>query len=417
MTRHAVAIADLPSEFKSLFDKRIEPVRKEAEGLCDKVQDWLTDIKDTGSKLLRENVEEDAKEASKSSISSADKFGRKIIDLVEGVKPPNEMTYDDLVDYTNGLRNLQSQIVHAASIWIPKLPLQLKRTIRELEAKMKLLGFSVNSLENHVGGKHRQVDKLEKIIEDSKLLVNLHQDLRDLDAAIKTHEEIIGKLLVEIEGVNQAIEQLDLMDISRTIVEQKERLQSLRNQISEIFQPLEKPVEKLLKTTDSKNGLITSDALETLRRYLNDPAGAIETQVNPSDLRSALQALRNVLTAGSIELKESRVRNALKSVSEICTSDRIGSLGQAYHQLRLEHDATLSSRETVETTDKKRELENRRQLVVKEKSRLDSDLQVLQSRRIELALRISRLRTDLEERSRSTAGEEIEILDDNEKRA
>ncbi len=417
MTRHTVAIADLPSEFKSLFDKRIEPVRREAEGLCSKVQDWLTDIKDTGSKLLRENVEEDAEEASKSSISSADKFGQKIIDLVEGVKPPNEMTYDDLVDYTNALRNLQSQIVHAASIWIPKLPLQLKRTIRELEAKMKLLGFSVNSLENHVGGKHRQVDKLEKIIEDSKQLVVLHQDLKDLDGAIKTHEENIGKLLVETRDVNQAIEQLDLSDISRRMTEQEKRLQSLRTQISEIFQPLEKPVEKLLKTTDSKNGLITSTALETLRHYLNDPADAIEVQKNSSQLRSALQALQNVLIAGSIELKESRVRNALKSISEICTTDRIETLRQSYHQLRLEHDATLSSKEAVETTEKKRELENRKQLAAKEKSRLNSDLQTLQSRRDELALRISRLKADLEERSRSTAGEDIEILDDNEKHA
>jgi chromosome segregation ATPase len=414
MTRRTVAVVDLPTLFKSLFDKRIEPVRREAEGLCRKVQDGLDLIKDTGTKLLKENIAEDLKEASKSSISSSDKFGRKIIDLVEGVKPPTEMTYDDLIDYTNALRNFQSQIVNAASIWVPKLPLQLKGTIRELEAKMKLLGYSVNSLENHVGGKHRQVDKLEKILEDSRLLVSLYQDVKDLDAAIRTHEENAEKLEAERQNIDRLIKELDLHDISKRMIEQEKQLESLRNQISEVFHPLEKPMEKLLKTVDSKNGLLTSDAQDTLQHYLNDPVEAVENeQSNFSRLRSALEALRNVLKRGSIELKESRVRNALKTISEIGSSNNLEILSQSYRQLQLEHHTTSSSREAIEIAHKRRELESQKQHITNERSRLDSDLQTLQSRRNELSLRFSRIRTDLEKRSKSIAGEDVEILQDS----
>jgi cell division protein FtsL len=418
MTRRMVSVEDLPALFKSLFDKRIEPVRREAEGLCRKVQDGLALIGDTGTKLLEENIAEDVKEKSKSSISSADKFGRKVVDMVEGVKPPAEMTYDSLIDYTNALRNFQSQIVKAASVWIPKLPLQLKGTIRELEAKMKLLGYSVKSLENHVGGKHRQVDRLEKILEDSNVLVSLYQDMKDLDAIIKTHQEKAEKLETERQNINRLIEELDSHDISKRILGQKKDLEHLRNEISGVFQPLQKPVEKLLKTVDSKKGLLTSEAQDTLQHYLKDPVEAVENEQGDfAGLRSALVGLQNVLTSGSIELKESRVRNALKSISEISSSNTLDILRQSYRQLHLEYQTMSSSREAVEIKNKRRELESQKQQVSVERSRLDSDLRTLQFRRNELSLRFSRLKTDLEKRSKSIAGEDVEILQDTENSA
>jgi chromosome segregation ATPase len=199
------------------------------------------------------------------------------------------------------------------------------------------------------------------------------------------------------------------------MIEEEKNLDSLRNHISEVFQPLEKPVEKLLKTTDSKKGLLTSEAQETLQLYLNDPVTAVENEKESfTRLRSALEALRNVLNSGAIELKESRVRNALKRISEICLSSNLETLRQSYHRLQLEHYMTSSSKEAVEIFDKRSKLEKQKQQVTNDRSRLDSDLGVLQSRRYELSLRLSRLKTDLEDRSNLVAGEEIEILQDRE---
>jgi len=413
MTRRQVAVDDLPSLFESLFDKRIDPIRNEAEGLCDKTQDWLNEVKNTASKLLKENIEEND-DTSKSSISSADKFGHKIINLVEAVEAPKEMTYNNLVAYTNTLRNFQSQIVNAASIWIPRLPLQLKGTIRELETKMKLLGHSVNSLENHVSGKHRQVDKLEKILEDSKLLSSLHSELNDLDSAIKRNEENTAKLDTETDNIEQEINKLGASEISRNIAEQETQLRNLCNQISEIFEPLEKPIEKLSKTVDSKKGLLPSEALDILQRYVHDPVGAVQNEeVNLTRLRPALESLRNVLAAGAIELKQSRVKNALKSISEISSGSSLMTLRQSYRQLQIEHHATSSSKGAMEIAARKAELDNRKQQMTNQRSTLGSDLKVLKARRSELSLRISRLKTDLEDRSKKSVGEEIGILEDS----
>ncbi len=413
MTRRQVTLDDLSSLFESLFNKRIDPIRNESEELCNKTQDWLDEVKNAATKLLKENVDEND-DTSKSSISSADKFGHRIINLVQAVEVPKEMTYNNLVAYTNTLRNFQSQIVNAASIWIPRLPLQLKRTIRELEAKMKLLGHSVNSLENHVSGKHRQVDKLEKILEDSRLLSNLYSELNDLDSTIKANEEDTAKLDIETGNIEQEIKKLDASEISGKITEQENQLRSLRNQILEIFEPLQKPIEKLSKTVDSRKGLLPSEALDILQRYVDDPVGATQNEeVNIVRLRSALESLRNVLASGRIELKQSRVKNALKSISEISSGSTLMTLRQSCRQFQIEHHATLSSKEAMEIAASKAKLENRKQQIASQRSTLGSDLKVLGARRSELSLRISRLKNDLEGRSRTTAGEDIEILEDS----
>lgn len=414
MGRRQVAVADLPSYFKSLIKKQVEPVRREAEDLCKKAQDWMDEIKNTGTKLLKENVDEVGEEISKSSISSADKFGQKIIDLVDAVKMPSEMTYNALVDYTNTLRNFQSQIVNAGKIWIPRLPLKLKRTIRELEAKMRLLGHSIGSLENHVSDKHRQLDRLERITEDSESLCNLHKELQDLDSSIMLCEDEALKLDAENSEIDKSIKQLELSEVSKKIAEEENQLQNLRSQISEIFQPLQKPIEKILKTSDSKKGLVTSESLAILQHYVNDPVDAVQgEQMGFARLRSALEALRNVLGAGGIDLKESRIRNALKTISEICSSMNLETLRESYAQLQLQHHASLSSKEAISMAEKRRDLENRRQKVINERSRLDLDIQDLRTRRRELSLRVARLKVDLEERIESTGEGALEIVLDN----
>jgi hypothetical protein len=410
MTRRIVTFADLPSFLRSRFNREIEPVRKESEEHCSGLQDILNDVGETGRKLLREKVEEEAKEASKSSISSADKFGRKIVDLVEGAKAPCEMSYDSMVRYTNALRNFQSQIVNAASIWIPRLPLSLKKTVRELEVKMKLLGYSVNSLENHVGGKHRQVDRLERIILDSESLAGLEKELNDLETSIHEREDNSRKLDEEEDSINLKVDKLDSTDVSRRLTEQERQLGDLRNRISGVFEPLQKPVEKVLKTTDSKNGLLGSREQEILQHYLGDPTSAVENEDDFGPLRSSLGTLRRILTAGSIELKESRVRNALRSISEICSTKNLEELRAEYRRQEIEYNASQSSNEIVELIMKRRELEQRKEKIGAERSRLTSDLEELEGRRSELLLRISRLVTDLEERVKSAGKEELEIV-------
>ncbi len=412
MARRTVAIADLPSLFESLLERRITPTRRGSEGLCRKVQEGLADVKDTATKLLRENVMGEADEASKASISSADRLGQKIIDLVGNLEAPKEVTYNALVGYVKALRMFQSQVVNAASVWIPRLPIGLKGVIRELEARMKLLGFSVNSLENHLSGKHRHVDKLEKMIEDSKSLVSLDRELRDLDRTVGSHEKEKEKLDEDKRKIDQAIKELDEHEVSKQIIEQKKQLHNICNQISQLFQPLKKPIEKLLKTADSKNGLLTSNVRDTLQRYLNDPVDAVENEEGDfNDLRSALDTLRNMLASGSVELKESRVRNALRSISEIGSGSTLETLHKAYRQLVLQHRRSSSSGEARDIDKKRRELESRNQQVTGERSRIGSDLESLRSRRNELNLRISCLKADLEERSRLIAGEEVDILD------
>lgn len=410
MTRRTVTFADLPSFLRSRFNKEIEPVRKESEEHCSGLQDILTDVGETGRKLLREKAEEEAKEASKSSISSADKFGRKIIDLVEGTKAPVEMSYDSMVRYTNALRNFQSQIVNAASIWIPRLPLSLKKTVRELEVKMKLLGYSVNSLENHVSGKHRQVDRLERIIIDSESLASLEKELNDLETSIHEREDNSRKLDEEENSIHLKADKLDSTDVSRRLTEQERQLGDLRNRISGVFEPLQKPVEKVLKTTESKNGLLGSHEQEILQHYLGDPTSAVENEDDFGPLRSSLGTLRRILIAGSIELKESRVRNALRSISEICSTKNLEELRAEYRKQEIEYNASQSSNEIVELIMKRRELEQRKEKIGAERSRLTSDLEESEGRRSELLLRISRLVRDLEERVKSAGKEELEIV-------
>ena len=58
----------------------------------------------------------------------------------------------------------------------------------------------------------------------------------------------------------------------------------------------------------------------------------------------------------------------------------------------------------------RRELEQRKEKIGAERSRLTSDLEELKGRRSELLLRISRLVTDLEERVKSAGKEELEIV-------
>jgi predicted nucleic acid-binding Zn-ribbon protein len=177
-----------------------------------------------------------------------------------------------------------------------------------------------------------------------------------------------------------------------------------------LFRPLEKPVEKLLKLSEREKQRLNPTAAANLSDYVTDPVEKLSrSNINYSELESALNGLQSMLERNVIDLKDSRVRAALKSISLIKDQERLEELRERYLEATSVYQKASQSEEVRSLLLKRDEMDSKRNAAEEMVGRLDRALSAIQARKEELSKRFVQLKEGMEKSIKEVTGQSIQI--------
>jgi len=405
-----VSIEELPNWIDKLVEERVGPERQKAEMFLNRIKSTLEEIRNIANRLLEENVRQEIGDVSEPVLTAANKLGSRILNLAETVRTPEQITYDALVNYVQNLKRFQAQTISSGAIWIRKLDRQFKKRIGELELRMRNLQSLTKILEDHVNGKYRQVKGFESLMKDVQTLKSISEEADSLENKLRAIEVERQELAGLQNDLTEKIEATKKSEESQRVSKLEDKIEGIRRSIANLFDPLQKPIEKLLKLAEPKKQIVNLPTLNTLSRYLADPVKTLcDEQDRLSDLQTALSELRVILKQNRLDLKPTRNRNAIKSIIEMCDNNVLEPLRRDYLASKQEMNQLLSSPVLAELAAQRQDLERGMKDVERSMGKLSLDFSNAKNRRDEMVKRMGRVKSQVEETFKRLAGETIDI--------
>ena len=405
-----VSIEELPNLIDRLIEEQAGPERQKAEMFRNRINSTIEEIRGIADRLLEENVREEIGDVSEPVLTAANKLGSRILSLSETVRTPESITYDALVNYVQNLKRFQAQTVSFGAIWIRRLDRQFKKRIGELELRMRNLNSLTKILEDHVNGKYRQVKTFESLLKDARTLKSISEEAVNLGNRLRAIESERQELARMQNDFAEKIEATKRSEESQRVSQLEDRMEGVRRSIAALFDPLQKPIEKLLKLAEAKKEIVDPPTLNILSRYLGDPVKTLcDEQESLSDLKAALGKLRVILEKNSLQLKPTRNRNAIKSIVEICDNNVLEPQRRDYLAVKQEMNQLLSSPTLAELAAERQDLEKRLKEVERTVGKLSLDFSNTKNRRDEMIRRMDHAKAQIEETFERLTGEKIDI--------
>jgi len=404
-----VRSSDLTQWLESLIAKDVKLIRERASYLVSRSTDALNNIQKTAT-ALSEEVASSTSAAETSKTDVAKNFGIRIAGLVDGVKAPESISYETLTEFLNSLRKFHAGLIYAGSIWIRKLDPRYRETIRKMELSLREIRTYGKMLEEHLDRKYLTVRKYETLLRDAETIRTVSRELARI-------EDEIVRVKDEKDSARSTREQLSeerrKLESSQKLAE----LSALQSKVDEaqgdivgLFRPLEKPVEKLLKLSEREKQRLNPTAAANLSDYVTDPAEKLSrSNINYPELESALNGLQSMLERNVIDLKDSRVRAALKSISLIKDQERLEQLREKYLEATSVYQKASQSEEVRSLLLKRDEMDSKRNAAEEMVGRLDRALSAIQARKEELSKRFVQLKDGMERSIKEVTGQSIQI--------
>ena len=405
-----VSLKELPNLIDKLVEEQVGPERQKAEMFRNRINSTIEEIRNIADHLLEENVRQEIGDVSEPVLTAANKLGSRILSLAESVKAPDPVTYDALADYVQNLKRFQAQTVSFGAIWIRKLDRQFKKKIGELELRMRNLHSLTKILEDHVNGKYRQVKTFESFTKDVQTLKSISEEAINLGNKLRAIDGERQELAGMQNDFAEKIEATKRSEESQRVSQLEDRIEGIRRSITILFDPLQKPIEKLLKLAEAKKEIVDIPTLNVLSRCLGDPVETLcDEQERLSDLQAALGKLRVILEGNKLDLKPTRNRNAIRSIVEICDNNVLEPQRRDYVAVRQELNQLLLSPVLAELAAQRQDLEKKLKDVERTMGKLSLDFSNTKNRRDEMIRRMDHVKSQIEEAFERLTDEKIDI--------
>jgi len=407
-----VKASDLAQWLESQVGREVRPTKERATQLVSRVMEGIQNIRRIAVDLSEEDVSGAVDSAERSKIEIARNFGARIVGVVDGVQQPEPITYDALTEFLSNIRKFQSELLYAGSIWIRKLDQRYKEDVRKMEIGLSDVRAHGRMLEEHVDRRYRGVRKYETLLRDVETLKTFSDEIARLEDEISQTKSQRENLQVACEELDEELRRIERSDKLLKVSQLESAVHRAREEIVSLFRPLEKPVDKLLKLSEREKQKLNPTVAATLSGYLRNPVESLgNSTVDYRELRLALDGLESMLEANLLDLKDSRVRGALKSISRIRDDANLDALREKYLKATQAYEAASQSSELRSLYLRREEFQSKRTETGEALAKLDRALSSLQARKDELTKRLAHLRAAIEESIREVTGQSIRISD------
>ncbi|MFH0848398.1 MAG: hypothetical protein V1857_02710 [archaeon] len=408
-----VSLNELPEWLKSSAGDEVKALKKRTDYLSDKAMNAVSRIIEVGREIgdprNPHHSRVDDREA-----EVATKFGQRVVSLGERIRRPDPETYENLRVFLENLSEFYRDLIRTGAVWIRKMDRSYKDPIRRMQLQLNELRSYARILDEHLQGKYGEVRKFESIIKDAESGKSTSIEIGSIKDELSTLKERSENLERELSDLESSKNELDVSKMGQEARELEEQVEIARRDIMKILDPLEKPFDKFLRLPEKEKIGAAPGTLDIMSQYLKDPIGSLlEEQPRFPRLKSTLQALGSALEARKLDLKETRIRAALKSVSVIRDEDSLASLRDNYLKVGMRRDEALQSDEMNELRKKRKETENKIELTRMELSKTERSIRELNTRHEELSGRLTDLTDKMERAIRELTGQTIQISNES----
>ena len=243
--------------------------------------------------------------------------GLRLTQLIEEtnqelVKENSGSTYSEAEKFHQESIAASNKIILAVRRYVPKIHKTLKSEISTLNSSLLKFEEAINalgkSLDQSPGAKLNPLDRDITLITQAHELLNktkLQREQNDKQIEAATDQE--KNLLQQKETLLSHPKFQELKLIQARLTTQKE-------QISQLTQPLIKPLLKIHRAMINQETPIIDDKI--LRNFIDDPVQSILTTPTSTNLQ-ILQALENSMIQGTLEIDERKRKRVEDGINEI----------------------------------------------------------------------------------------------------
>jgi len=405
-----VKSSDLPQWLEALVAKDVKPIKERASYLVSRSIEALGNIRKTATALSEDVSSASSTESSK--IEIAKNFGARITGLVDEVKEPETISHETLLSFLSGLRKFHAGLIYAGAIWIRKLDPKYKETIRKMELSLSDIRTNGKLLEEHLDRKYSAVRKYETLLKEAETLRIASDELVRLEDEIRKIKSQRETLQASLKALAEDKRQLEASERLAELSRLESMKDVARGEIVNLFRPLEKPVEKLLKLPERERQRLDPSAATILSEYVTDPVEKLcKSDIDYSRLATSLSGFQSMLERKELDLKDSRIRAALKRISLIKDRSNPERLRKEYLEASEAYEQTSRSPEVQSLLLKREEMDSKRMETEEDMGRLDRTLSSMHVRKEELSKRFTQLREGVEKAIEEVTGQTIRIPD------
>jgi hypothetical protein len=272
------------------------------------------------------------------------RFYDNLTNIIDSVKPPEQITLRTLETYLDTLKEMFQQIDEVSRKYV-------KLFDRQFQSRVKAIDRSYRRLIKEVSKFSKFVEKDYAPQADKESLVWYIDDLRDLTLKyynlidqIKTHEpEIISKSgeIIELQKKLDELENHPKRDEYQTVIQEYSKTQKkLDDYLSDVRKALRKYINIKSKSKDNID-------LSLMKELVSDAAGTIAEQNNTGAISQLLREINNLLENNELELKRERKDAAKESITKLLE----GELNEIWKETRSFYQKKISLKEELDKLD------------------------------------------------------------------
>ena len=349
-------------------------VEKSFKKMLDEIQESLEDLASESERFVG------------SGETFADQFGNKVTSLVSELKKPDKISFQDIETYINTLELFQRKIIYFGARWLRKIGPTHKFSIKQIERKRKQILNLTKDLKAHFTRHQDGLKKWKKAenivrkmskLEEERLV--FRKTLEGVDSKLKELRNLIEE---EEKGIQALGQKEDLVKAK----EFKKDEESFEKSVITELGYLEKPVSKSIKLVENKFIVKDPQKIIELERFISNPKSELLDLEDVKTVEEALIYLQELLRGNKLNLKRSRNKKGIETISNILKRNKIQEYKRkfdSYNEQKRKLDDEGAMEKTAELEEIKKECQKKNEMLdntIKEKKRIEEDMAAVEER-------------------------------------
>ena len=299
----------------------LTPVQEKAQKLLDETSEALQSLRDASKVLIDNSGKEIDKRNTRvyNRARALNKLARLFIDRLKKIDVPDQVTYDNLYNFTQETQKVFAVTDIDIKKWFPRISpffIMDRRKFLMVYEKAKLPLSTLNDFVTE------EYIKTKTIEETFQLINELHSFEKQLSKVSQKRETLKNERM-PIEKKIAELEQKTLELKSKGPIDQlflvEAEAEALNKELKHKLRHLQKPFIKMQSLASHGGGAgLTPDQLNKLRQYLEEPFNALATEeAGYPLLKQVLQKLSSLMAEKKLKLKTDKARKAKRRITEI----------------------------------------------------------------------------------------------------
>jgi uncharacterized protein YukE len=409
---------EVPSFLEGHYKKEFDEASKEIFSRFSEIKHSVKELELQLNELEKEKIEENQGHKKLRKIVSTSK--KTLIEKMRGLNakliPPNSADFIELNSYCNNSIKLLESEINVFGKNIAYTGILLKE-------QMKELGKKINELNSVFSRTKELFDSKKNLLGISEIKSNF-QELKEkaeskkeslllekeLSARISSTETELGEKTKSLKELQDSIQAKQLEILLKEKSSLLEKKQEIKNNLTELFFPVEKLLRVFRKMAEAKKFPLNEDERSLLTSYLSDPFLALKKDNKAETLKKIFNYIKELVLKSEISLKEKEKEKKLSVLDGLIAFDFFGEFFWELNELEkklIEVEARVNS---LDISKEISSLESEISSLGNSAKSLSIELEKQKKHSQEISQQLLKLKNSLEESLTDFSGKKVELF-------